>query len=348
MRDQSSSQAPLRLVPYSAEREELDLLVFRMVVDDKDLSPNEKETMLARIEAEGDSVVFLGELRYLSAQGALAFERRASTQGESLEFEREWQVDGSLEIEIESDPSFVEGSGRAVRDGSLLEEVHLVSALGDPEPPAPLPRRWNLVAAMTSGVAFLLVVMFLGEQILRPEEIQRLEVGAPEGVEPGIAELGKMDPRITGPQRVEVKGEGRKGRASENVESQVSAEDLIAIIQKMQLEHVHASTGESAQQAFTAVELEAFVGKVQEIVDVLRYDDHFRKVVSAVAELDPQKREELLKRADQPLRRTWANLGEVSPGGQTEAGNKAERLVASSVVKLTKELIGEHLASTRN
>ncbi|MDP6420784.1 MAG: hypothetical protein QF672_05595 [SAR202 cluster bacterium] len=43
--------------------------------------------------------------------------------------------------------------------------------------------------------------------------------------------------------------------------------------------------------------------------------------------------------ADKPLRRTWAELGRVSREGQTEAGQEAERMTATAIVNLVKELV---------
>ena len=42
-----------------------------------------------------------------------------------------------------------------------------------------------------------------------------------------------------------------------------------------------------------------------------------------------------------PLRKTWAELGEISSRGTTDAGRKAELAINNSIVDLAEKLISE-------
>jgi len=47
----------------------------------------------------------------------------------------------------------------------------------------------------------------------------------------------------------------------------------------------------------------------------------------------------LLEACTKPLHPTWAQLGKISPEGQTDAGQKAEIMIATAVVDLVKTLV---------
>jgi hypothetical protein len=54
--------------------------------------------------------------------------------------------------------------------------------------------------------------------------------------------------------------------------------------------------------------------------------------------MGPGAREKLLNEGMNTYKPTWALRKEISPNGQTEAGQKAERLIAEAIVDLVREL----------
>lgn len=123
--------------------------------------------------------------------------------------------------------------------------------------------------------------------------------------------------------------------------SGANPEELISIIQEQQRKNVKESWGELAHQAFTDDDLTRFVQNktAERITNSLKRDPHFLDVVFAIRKMEPGRRLELLISADKPLRLTWAQLGRISREGQTEAGQEAERMIATAIINLVKELV---------
>lgn len=124
-------------------------------------------------------------------------------------------------------------------------------------------------------------------------------------------------------------------------EPKAKPEKIIIIIQKQQRKNVRESWGELAHQCFTDNDLARFVQNktTERITDSLKRDPEFLDVVLAIREMEPSKRKKLLISADKPLRPTWAKLGRISREGQTEAGQEADRMIATAIVNLVKELV---------
>lgn len=125
---------------------------------------------------------------------------------------------------------------------------------------------------------------------------------------------------------------------------------LAAIIATEQKAHVRPSYGELADQCFTWLDLTAFTsGRIPEqIVRRLRRDSEFQRVAVALRGLGPAERKAVLEHCRRPLRPTWREQGRVSPAGTTEAGQKAELLIADAIVRLTSELSGASLGAASN
>ena len=119
-----------------------------------------------------------------------------------------------------------------------------------------------------------------------------------------------------------------------------TAEEIMTVIQNQQRLHVKESWGEAADQCFTAEDLNWFMSSrtTDGIVGALRHEAHFIRIVDSLRKMDADDRTILLAAADKPLRPTWAQIGQISRTGTTEAGQKAEQLIASAIVTLTKEL----------
>lgn len=118
------------------------------------------------------------------------------------------------------------------------------------------------------------------------------------------------------------------------------ADLLIQIITEQQQENVRESYGELAGQNFSDVDLKEFIRNraAQNIAEQLKSDNRFLDVVLAIKRLSPSERQQLLQRGLNTHKPTWAQLGKVDPKGQTEAGQKAEKMIAEAIVTLVKKL----------
>jgi hypothetical protein len=119
-------------------------------------------------------------------------------------------------------------------------------------------------------------------------------------------------------------------------------EELISIVQEQQRKNVKESWGELAHQCFTDNDLARFVRNktTERITDSLLGAPEFLDVVLAIRKMELSKHKKLLISVDKPLRPTWAEFGRISREGQTEAGQDAERMIATAIVSLVKELVG--------
>ena len=120
----------------------------------------------------------------------------------------------------------------------------------------------------------------------------------------------------------------------------VDPKKLLEIIRQQQLNNVKESYGEWAYQCFTDDDLNRFVEKKipSEIANQLKQNNQFLEVILAIKKLQPSKSQKLLDKCLKISRPTWAELGKISREGQTEAGQKAEKMIAKSIVDLVKEL----------
>ena len=117
--------------------------------------------------------------------------------------------------------------------------------------------------------------------------------------------------------------------------------DLKYIIKEKQSIYVKESYGESASQCFTDVDLKKFIEKkkVDEIISDLRKDERFNKVISALRSMEATERDKLLSECGKTYKPTWEELGNISKDGQTDSGQKAEKMISTAIVKLARELI---------
>ena len=115
---------------------------------------------------------------------------------------------------------------------------------------------------------------------------------------------------------------------------------LIEIIKQQQGKNVRESHGEEASQNFSESDLANFIKgkKTTKIAEELKRDNEFIDTVFAIKAMPPNERQKLLERASNTYKPTWAELGKIDPHGQTEAGQKAEKMIADTIVNLVKEL----------
>jgi gas vesicle protein len=124
-------------------------------------------------------------------------------------------------------------------------------------------------------------------------------------------------------------------------EPKAKPEELISIIQEQQRKNVRESWGELAHECFTDNDLDRFVQNkaTERITESLKRDPQFLDIVLAIRKMQPGERSALLISADKPLRPTWREIGRISREGQTEAGQDAERMIATAIVNLVKKLV---------
>ena len=123
-------------------------------------------------------------------------------------------------------------------------------------------------------------------------------------------------------------------------ESKSDPNHLIDIIKAQQRKYVRESSGPFAYQSFTEDDLKAFrASNIRNaIVSDLKHDNEFIGVVLKIKEMDPTERQALLTKSSQTFHPTWAELHKISPEGQTEAGQAAEREIATIIVNLVRDL----------
>lgn len=115
---------------------------------------------------------------------------------------------------------------------------------------------------------------------------------------------------------------------------------LFPLIAELQRTYVRESFGVLEGENFSDDDLAAFRADAvpRAVADSLRRDAAFLAIVLGLQSLDAVERQQLLQCARRPLRRTWREIGHITPEGQTEAGNEAERLLAAAVAGLAEEL----------
>lgn len=126
-------------------------------------------------------------------------------------------------------------------------------------------------------------------------------------------------------------------------EAESARATLAAVVQREQRANVRESHGELAGECFTWVDLEEFARArtAELIVRRIRRDTPFLQVVAALKRLSPQERVAVLGACRKPLRPTWRQLGRISPAGTTDAGQRAEQIIADNIVTVAAELAGD-------
>lgn len=112
--------------------------------------------------------------------------------------------------------------------------------------------------------------------------------------------------------------------------------DLIEVITRESRTVVRSSWGELAHECFTDENLKRFIadGVHQKVAERLKRDPGFIAIVKEIGVLPNNRRDDLLSKARQTARPTWAMMGFIDPQGrgQTSAGRKADLLVAGAIV----------------
>ncbi len=117
--------------------------------------------------------------------------------------------------------------------------------------------------------------------------------------------------------------------------------DLRAIIDDQIRTYVRESFGELAGQNFSDADYDRFMREKvpDQIVAQLKTNSRFLTAVANARALSQNDREAYLKRCRLPLRKTWAELGGISPKGTTEAGQRAETAIANAITDLAEKIL---------
>jgi hypothetical protein len=118
-------------------------------------------------------------------------------------------------------------------------------------------------------------------------------------------------------------------------------EALLETVKEQQRRNVRESFGELSGQCFTDADLQKFIDakRPAKIAEDLKTDKSFLAAVLALRNLAPPDRQRILDSAAKPLRPTWTELGRISREGQTEAGQRAEVLIAEAIVAQARALM---------
>lgn len=138
-------------------------------------------------------------------------------------------------------------------------------------------------------------------------------------------------------------------RESGSVPTKPDPKRLIDKIKQLQGQYVQDSTGTEPGQCFTDDDFKQFISdrKTAEIVEQLQKDTDFKALLNAIKDMNSEQREDLLNKALNTYRKTFSELrlnpktasSEELRKGQTNAGTKAEKLIAQTVVDLVRKTI---------
>lgn len=122
---------------------------------------------------------------------------------------------------------------------------------------------------------------------------------------------------------------------------EVKPDELVKLIKEQQATYVKESWGTYDYQCFTDNDLNNFINSriPERIANNLRSDNHFIDIVLSIKRMPPSEWQELKKVSLNTYKPTWGQLGSISREGQTEAGQKAEKMIAKAIVDLASELL---------
>ena len=124
-------------------------------------------------------------------------------------------------------------------------------------------------------------------------------------------------------------------------EARAAAGSLRGVILAQQRQHVRLSYGQADGQCFTWDDLSGFKQRdvPGRVVRQLRASAQFRALVAQLRKQPAGKRARYLQKCRAIAHPTWAQLGRITPSGQTEAGRTVELLIAQAVVRLANEML---------
>ena len=124
------------------------------------------------------------------------------------------------------------------------------------------------------------------------------------------------------------RGSEPSGQARKNPQARLSE-----IIKRMQFNLVRSSPGTSPGEVFTRTDLVEFVQQMtaKNVALILKDDSSFRELLGELKSTDISEWKNL-EACVRPLRPTWAENRRIEAETQTEAGQEAERILASLIL----------------
>jgi len=120
-------------------------------------------------------------------------------------------------------------------------------------------------------------------------------------------------------------------------------ESLVVYIERVQRQYVRLSFGEEAHECFTDLDLRHFEEEkvVAKVATSARQSVDVAGIATALKSLPVEERTRWLDEARRHYHRTWAELGRITSdgSGQTWAGQRAEKMVASAIVAVVEEIL---------
>ncbi len=118
------------------------------------------------------------------------------------------------------------------------------------------------------------------------------------------------------------------------------ASKLMGLVRSQQQRLIRASFSET--DCFTWEDLSALRSLVAsgEFAKVIKADPGFAPVVESLKQATPAQRAGACNAALRVFRPTWRQMGRISSGGQTDAGQQGDVLVGREVVRLVREEVG--------
>jgi hypothetical protein len=128
---------------------------------------------------------------------------------------------------------------------------------------------------------------------------------------------------------------------TQNVGSSVNVDpmQLTELIKTQQSENVQKSNTET--DCFTDADFAKFIElrKQDQIVTNLMNQNSFIDLIISIKKMTPSSRQSLLDTSKKIAKPTWVELGSITSKGQTEAGQKAELLIAKAIVTKIEQMI---------
>lgn len=179
-----------------------------------------------------------------------------------------------------------------------------------------------IIGLITSILNYGQRITKLEAKFVKTEELSKISERLAK-LETTIQHLEKSSPKST----PEIQIEDPKGR-------------LIEIIKAQQSIYVKESWGTEAYQCFTDDDFSTFKDSniPSKINEELKNDNEFISLVFVIKKMPPNDRQKLLTLAKSTYKRTWDEMGRISREGQTDTGQKAEKLIAKGIVDLISEL----------
>jgi hypothetical protein len=165
-----------------------------------------------------------------------------------------------------------------------------------------------------------------------------------------VQRIAKLETQIEELNKTENQVVTRGEQKNEQIQSEVNPKELITIIKDQQASYVKDSWGPESYQCFTDVDLDNFnSSKIPEKISYnLKKDAKFIDLVLAIKQMPASKWKELKEICLKTYKPTWAEQGGINKNGQTDAGQKAEKKVANTIVKLVVELLEKSVDEIKN